>query len=104
MEEEDVLGDHPNLAAQPVQTKVAHVVTTDPNGSPLHVVEARNQAHGRRLAGAGRSDERDRLAWPDLEVKAAKDRPGRIVAKNDLVERNAWLAAGRRAGPLRVDD
>ena len=49
-------------------------ISTRPDG---RVVEARNQADQRRLAGAGQADERDHLARLGLEGDVVEHRPCR---------------------------
>ena len=61
-EELRVLGDEADPLAQRVEVDVVagDAVVEDPPG--LRLIQADEQLHQRRLAGAGRPDERDRLA------------------------------------------
>ncbi len=48
-------------------------MAVDPHGSRRHVVQARQQRDGRRLAGTGRADERHGLAGLDPQRQPAQD-------------------------------
>ena len=61
-EQEALLGDDPELAAQRRLRDRAQVVAVDEHGAVGRVVEARDELGDRRLACAGRADERDGLA------------------------------------------
>ncbi len=61
----------PICAAQRGQRHVADVDAVDRDAAGVDFVEARQQRAERRLAGARRPDERDRLAGADVEVDIA---------------------------------
>ena len=74
---EQVVGlEHdPHVAAQPVQLDVVleHRAPVDPDRSRVHRLEAVDAAQQRRLARAGRADERDDLVGVDVEVHAGEN-------------------------------
>ena len=74
------------MVAQARQREVAHVASVDPNRALADVVEAREQARNRRLAGAGPSDDRDRLAWAQVEIEVGQDRRAVSVHEVDVGE------------------
>ena len=74
------------MVAQARQREVAHVASVDPNRALGDVVEAREQARNRRLAGAGPSDDRDRLAWAQVEIEVGQDRRAVSVHEVDVGE------------------
>ncbi len=94
-EEERVLRDHADLAAQRVERHVAHVGAVDRHAPALDVVEARDQRRERRLPGAGVADQRDRLPGLELEVDVVQHRPRGVVAEGHALEADA--ARPRRA-------
>src|SRR5437899_11552835 len=87
MEEERVLKDHADLPAQRFERQVADVVTVQPDGAELRIVEPRQEMGDRGLAGAGRADQRGQLAWLDPEGHVCQGRAvARTVTKRDLIE------------------
>ena len=74
-EQRRLLERESDLRAQAAQRDVAQVVPVEAHRAGRRVVEAGEQRRDGRLAGAGRADERERLAGVDLEVDAAQDRP-----------------------------
>src|SRR5690606_41559695 len=65
-----VLGDHPDLRPEGVLLDAGDVDAVDGDPPALAVVEAQQQVHQRRLAGAGAAHQPDLLAWPDVPVPA----------------------------------
>ena len=59
-----------------------------------NVVEAKQQPRDRRLAGAGGTDDRNRLAGRHFEAETLEDRPLRIIGKAHVLE--AHIARGHR--------
>src|SRR6266851_7186782 len=87
MEEEGVLEDHPDLAAQRFEREIANVVAVQPDGAELRIVETGQQVGDRGLAGTGRADQRRQLAGLDLEGNVFERRAIiRAVAERHLVE------------------
>ena len=81
-EQHRLLIDDRQMSSQPRQLKFLHVRVVDVHRTLDRVVETLQQLHARRLAAAGRADERHRLAGFDLEVDAVEERdigPRRIV-------------------------
>ncbi len=97
-EEERVLEHDADLVADGVEGGVAHVDAVDADAPLLHVVEAREQqAHG-RLARAGRTDERHRLARCDAQREVAQHRFRPQVPVGDVVELDLGVADREAAG------
>ena len=85
-------------AAQLVQRQVAHVALADGDRSARDVVQPRHQRGERRLARAGRADERHGLPVADLQVDAVQDVGGRVrVAKPHVVKAHGGIAGARVA-------
>ena len=79
-EQKALLRDDAELAAQRRLRDVAQVVAVDEHRAARRVVEARDELGDRRLAGAGRADERDGLARRDLQREVLQ-RPHRVLAR-----------------------
>ena len=80
-EEERILGDDADLAAQRAARDVAHVDAVDEHAALGRVVEARHERGERRLARAGVADQRDRPSRRELEVDLVEHGPARRVAR-----------------------
>ena len=61
-------------------------------------LEAEQDAHERRLAGAVRTDQRDDLAWREIEVDAFEDRAARTREVDVARGEQDVRAAGKRPG------
>ena len=86
-EQERLLRHDPHLPPQRPRLHVAQVVPVDEHPALARVVEARGELGERRLAGAGRADERDRLARGHVQVDLAQRRLGvRCVGERDVLE------------------
>ena len=68
VEQPRVLEDHPERPAEVVAGQVAGVDAVDRDPPAVELVEAHQQVDERRLAGAGRPDDRDGLAGLDVEA------------------------------------
>ena len=91
--------------AEVVHAQIADVDAADDDPPELRVVEACEQRGRRRLAGAGTADERHGAARRDLEREAVEDRASRLVAEDDVLERDVGGAALREPfGARRLDD
>src|SRR5918997_735147 len=88
-EEQRGLHDDPDLASQARERHVAHVVAVEPEASPRHVVEARDQVDERGLARAGGAEDRHRLSRLRAEVCAPQDL--------------ALVAGAAEANPVELD-
>ena len=101
-EQERVVGDDGDLGAQRGGVDVAHVDAVDEHRAGGHVVEPRHELHERRLARAGRADERDGRAGGDVERDVVDGGARRaVVAQRRVAELDAAAArraAGRRPG------
>ena len=97
-----VLRDERDARAQVRRVEVGqnHAVERDPPGR--WIVEAQQQMEYRALAGAGRSDNRDFLALPDLERDAIQGRmlEPRRIGEVDVAESD--FAARRQRQSLRL--
>ena len=102
VEEQGVLEDDPDRAAQVVDAEPPEVDPVELDGAGVHVVEAGEQAGHGRLAGPGRAHEGDRGARLDGEVEAVEDRVGVVVAEADVGEADAARALGGGAGRQRL--
>ena len=85
-EEERILRDDADLAAQRAPSHVAHVDAVDQHASLPRVVEARHERREGRLAGTGSADQRDRAAGLDLEVDLGQHGSTGVVAETDPFE------------------
>ncbi len=85
-EEERLLRDDADLAAQRAQRHVADVDAVERDAAGRHVVEARHERGERRLAGAGVADQRDRGAGGDVEVDVLQHRLALAVRERDALE------------------
>src|SRR5437879_11782067 len=89
MEEKRVLEDHAHLAPKRLECEVADILAVQPNRAQLRVVEAREQARDRGLAGAGRPNQRGKLTGLDRERHVLDRRPvAGAVAERHLIELN----------------
>ena len=79
VEQDDLLGDEADLAAQRRQGHVAHVAAVDEQRPLGHVVETRQQVHQARLAGAARPDQRHDRAGGDDQIDPPQD--GRLAVR-----------------------
>ena len=75
-------------------------MAADAYGSAVDVVEAHEQLDHRRLARAGRADERDRLAFPHLGGEVVDDRLALLVAERHVVELDVAGDVGGRDARL----
>ena len=90
-EEEALLRDDPELAAQRLLGHVAEVDAVDRDPALARVVEAGEQLRDRRLAGAGVADERDGRPGRHVEVDPVQHLLAVAVAEAHAVERDAAL-------------
>ena len=102
-EQEAVVGDEGDRAAQRVHVDRAQVGAVDEDRALGRVIEPRDQRDEAGLPGAGRPDERDRPPGLDLELDPAQRRLGAVVAsarpsRNSTCARARRAAAGRPAG------
>ena len=93
----DALAQRPDLVA-------VHVDAVDEHASGRCVVEPRNQADERRLAGAGQADERHHLAGLGLERDVVQHRPARsdrrsLTRSNTMCPARSLSPRARRALP-----
>ncbi len=86
-EEERILRDDADLAAQRGERDVAHVDAVDEHAARVDVVEARHERGERRLARAGVADERD-ASCPasSVEVELLEHGPAGQVREGDVLE------------------
>ena len=82
----DVLQHQAEESAQVVEVQLANIDAVDRDAAALDVVEPQQQVDQRRLAGAGRADDPDPLARPDLEADVAQHVVFALVGKPDVVE------------------
>ena len=88
------------MAAERGLREIAHVVAADQDLPAPDVVEAVDQRHGAGLAGAGRADQRHRLARLDPEAHVAQHGHAGDVAEGHVAELDRAVDALRdRARP-----
>ena len=101
MEQEHVLVHDGHHAPDPVRVERGDLFPVQTDGALVASVGAGDQADDRRLAGAGRPHDRDRLTSPDLEVDPPQHlRLVRGVPKPDTLEVEALES--RRRDRFRV--
>ncbi len=109
LEEDRLLDDHADLAAEAPELDVADVVAVDPDRPGIDVPEAREQVHQGGLAAAVGADQRDGFAVPDAEAHAvehggcpvvAEGRPGRTRWPGDAAAGGRVLEVGDPWGPV----
>ena len=93
-EEEALLRNDPELAAERLLGDAAQVGAVDRDPPVARVVEAREQLGDRGLSRAGVPDERDRRARRDVEVEVVQDVREVAVAEADVVEADVAFDAG----------
>lgn len=104
-EDERVLQHDAHLPAQAFQRHGTHIVAVDRHRAFGDVVETRQQVDDRGFAGTRRTDQRDRLAWLDMQVDQVQDVAAvRLVAEDDVVEVDAALDLRQIDGVRRVTD
>jgi ABC-type multidrug transport system fused ATPase/permease subunit len=103
-EQERLLRHDPHLRAQRGRGHVAQVVAVDQDAPRGRVIEARDQLGERRLAGAGRAHERDRLARRDLQCDICQSVRARPVAERHVVEHDLAAQARQVDSVRRVDE
>ena len=86
VEQHGVLRHHADRRAQRVLRDGLDVLPVDQDLAARHVIEPEQQPRDRRLAGAGRPDDRNRLAGRHLEAQPLQDRPVRIVGEAHVLE------------------
>ena len=102
VEQHGVLRHHADRGAQRALRHVADILPVDGDAPAGQVVEAEQQPRDRRLAGAGRADDRDRAAGRHLEAQAFEDLALRLVGEAHVLE--ADRAAGDRRAASRPGD
>ena len=86
VEQHGILRNHADGGAQRTLRHLADVLPVDQDPPGGRLVEPEQEPGDRRLAGARRPDDGDRLARLRLERDAAQDRPRRIVGEFDVLE------------------
>ena len=95
-EQEGVVRDHGHLAAQRRGIHLAHVHAVHEHGALVHVVQARDEHHERRLARAGRPDDRDGAARLHVDVDTAEHRLVTVIAEAHAAQLHAPAARRQR--------
>src|SRR5690606_41443306 len=97
LEQPGVLEDHADVAPQLVPRHLGDVLAVDEDPAAVELVEAHDQVHERRLAGAGVAHDRDGLPRLDDEVEALDERPVVLVAERYVLEHDATAHAPAEA-------
>ena len=87
-EEEDVLLDDADGAAEALLRDGADVLPVDADRAASYIVEARNELAERGLASAGRPDNRNRLAGVGMERDVVQNVQLALVGEADVVDVN----------------
>src|SRR5207253_6113275 len=94
VEEHDVLRDERDLLAQAFELEGLQVVAVERDAPGIRMVEARQKVNEARLAAAGGTDERERLARPDVERHVGQRASGSLqVRERDVLEADRALRA-----------
>ena len=97
-EEPGVLEHHAEPAAQRAPLRLPEIDAVDPNRAAVDVVEAHQQVHERRLAGTGRTDDRDHLSRRDVERQVLDHRHALLVAESHRIELYGAVRRSDRLG------
>ena len=98
-EQPRVLQHHAGARAQVVAGHAHRVDAVEGDPPALDVVEPHDEVHERRLAGAGRSDDRDGAARASpSRLRPVDERLVGAVAERDILEREVARRLGRRLG------
>ena len=107
-EEPGVLQHHAEDSAHIFAAQVGGIDAVEADATGVDFVEAHQQVDNRRLACAGRSHDRDRLAGSRLQVEVGDQRLLRFVAERHVLEGNGSaalaLARQRRGNGCRIRD
>ena len=103
-EEEALLRDDAELAAQRRLRHLAQVEAVDRDPPVARVVEAGEQLRDRRLAGAGVADERDGRPGGHVEVEPCRTSGAVAVAEADVLEADVALDVRERRRARAVAD
>ena len=98
VEQHRILQDEAHLLPERLQRVVPHVLAVDLHRAAEHVVQPRNECDERRLAAAGRADERRALVRLHEEGGVFQHRFRRPVAERHPVEDDSSRETGRRRG------
>ena len=98
-EQHRILQHHPHLAAQRPAVQRADVEAVQADLAAVDLVEAHDQVHQCRLAGAGGADDRDRLPGPGRQRQVGDQRLVGAVGEGDVVELDASLGGAGQLGP-----
>ena len=97
LEEHRLLRHDGHEPAERAQVELLHVDAVEQHPPAGRPQEAEHEVEERRLAGARRADERDRLARPDLERHVVeRRRDAEVVAVVDVLEPQVAGHLGRR--------
>ena len=80
-------------------------MAVDGDGPLSHIIETRQQIDDRGFPGSGRADQRNRLAWIDMQIDRIQNVPTiGLVAEYDIVEIDTPLDLRKVDGARRVSD
>ena len=103
LEEPGVLQHHPDLGAQVLAPQPGDVDAVEGDAPGVEVVEPHDEVDQRGLAGAGRSDDGNRLTRLDAEAHVLDQRLVLLVPEGHILEPHPAVRLGRRRGdPLLV--
>ncbi len=97
-EEERLLKDDPDLAAQRVKGHVPQIIPVDQDPALGGVVEARDEVTQSALARATRADQGDHLAWLHIQTNPLEDQLIGVIAEGDILHDDVPLHRGQGHG------
>ncbi len=102
VEQQRLLKHHADVVAQARKLDAANVHPVDLDDARLRIEGAVQQRERRRFAGAGRADQRDRLAGQRRERHVGDRGPLAVVGERDVLELDHAAHAARihRVGPV----
>ncbi|MNE52090.1 hypothetical protein D3C80_1467480 [compost metagenome] len=100
VEQPGILQHHPEFAAQLAALHLGDVHTVNNDLAAADFIEAHQQVNQRRFAGAGRSDNCNRLSRLNIDVHVFNQNRIRLVAELHMTEFNSTLfSTGGRLRP-----
>ncbi len=90
-EQERLLRNEPNLSAQEIRRKLAHIHAVQRHRAARGVHQPRNQAHQRAFAASRMPHNRDRFPRGNPQIDAVQREPRRVLHR-DVAKFNLTLA------------
>ena len=104
-EEEDILLDDADAAAQIGQLDMADILPVERDRAGGNLVEARDQLAERRFAAAALADQRQHFAGLDVQIDVGENVAlALVIGEGDVVEADVAVHMGQRDRIGRIDD